>query len=214
MSSVIVREISVMTMVESLVTEYGMIAIFLLILAEYACFPVSSEVILPLAGLVGAGQGMAFPTLVLSASICGLAGSCITYGIGRLGGSPLLERLMVRFPSFSKPIQSSYRTFGDHGKSAVFLSRLIPLCRTYIGFVAGAMKQSLCGYLIYSSFGILLWNSVLISLGYYFYRCRNEFFSFFVPYKKWIFVLSSLLLLFFLFRRVRARKKKSEADQD
>jgi membrane protein DedA with SNARE-associated domain len=201
-----------MAMVESLVTEYGMIAIFLLILAEYACFPVSSEIILPLAGLIGAGQGMAFPVLVLFASISGLAGSCITYGIGRFGGSPLLERLIVRFPSFSKPILASYRTFGDHGKCAVFLSRLIPLCRTYIGFVAGAMKQPLAGYLIYSSLGILLWNSVLLSLGYYFYCYRNVFFSYFNQYKKWILVSASLLLLLIFFCRSRAKKRNTETD--
>jgi membrane protein DedA with SNARE-associated domain len=198
-------------MIETLVNEYGMIAIFLLILAEYACFPVSSEILLPLAGLIGARQGFPFPVLVLFSTASGLIGSCITYSIGRFGGSPLLERLMHRFPSFSKPILASYRTFGDHGKSAVFLSRLIPLCRTYIGFVAGAMKQALAGYLFCSFFGILLWNTVLTALGYYFYQYRNIFFSYFNTYKKWIFVCSALLLFLILICRLTAKKQNSEA---
>jgi membrane protein DedA with SNARE-associated domain len=201
-------------MIETLVNQYGMTAIFLLILAEYACFPVSSEIVLPLAGLLGARQGLPFPILVLFSTASGLIGSCITYGIGRFGGSPLLERLMQRFPSFSKPILASYRAFGDHGKSAVFLSRLIPLCRTYIGFVAGAMKQSLAGYLICSSFGILLWNTVLTSLGYYFYRYRNIFFSYFNQYKKWIFICGSLLLFFILLCRLTAKKQNSGTHPD
>ena len=149
-------------MIEDLLLTYGMPAIFLLILLEYACFPVSSEIVLPLAGLFAAGQGFSFPMLVLLSTMAGIGGSMITYLIGRKGGSPLLERIMKRCPSMEKPIISSYRTFGDHGKSAVFLSRLIPLCRTYIGFVAGAMKQKCSGYIIYSAFGILLWNTIAV----------------------------------------------------
>ena len=202
-----------MAFMESLVDQYGMIAIFVLILAEYACFPVSSEIVLPLAGLLGARAGLPFVSLVILSTAAGLAGSCITYGIGRFGGSPLLERLMKRFPSLSKPILGSYRTFGDHGKSAVFISRLIPLCRTYIGFVAGAMKQSLLGYLLSSSLGILLWNTVLTSLGYYFYQYRDIFFDGFNRYKRWIFIGGLLLLLIIVCCRVMAGQKDSETDQ-
>lgn len=205
-----------MALIESLVNQYGMIAIFLLILAEYACFPVSSEIVLPLAGLMGARAGLPFTSLVLFSTAAGLAGSSITYGIGRFGGSPLLERLMDRFPSLSKPILGSYRTFGDHGKSAVFISRLIPLCRTYIGFVAGAMKQSLMGYLLSSSLGILLWNTVLTSFGYYFYQYRDVLFARFNQYKRWIFIGGLLLLLLILICRIcsNARQEDSETSQD
>lgn len=203
-----------MALIESLVDQYGMIAIFLLILAEYACFPVSSEIVLPLAGLLGARAGLPFASLILFSTAAGLAGSCITYSIGRFGGSPLLERLMNRFPSLSKPILSSYRTFGDHGKSAVFISRLIPLCRTYIGFVAGAMKQSLMGYLLSSAFGILLWNTVLTSFGYYFYQYRDVLFTYFNQYKRWIFIGGLLLLLLIFICRISSGQKDSETGQD
>lgn len=199
---------------ETLLQNYGMPAIFLLILMEYACFPVSSEIVLPLAGALAAGQGLSFPTLILFSTLAGLGGSMITYVIGRTGGSPLLERIMGRFPSMEKPILSSYRTFGDHGKAAVFLSRLIPLCRTYIGFVAGAMKQSFSGYLLYSAFGIFLWNTVLTGLGYYFYQYRDVFFSYFDKYKHFIFVGGIAILLLIFLRRVRKGPDKDEADQE
>ena len=57
---------------------------FVLIMLEYACFPVSSEIILPLAGVMAAGQGLFFPYLVLLATGAGLIGALIPYGIGRL----------------------------------------------------------------------------------------------------------------------------------
>lgn len=203
-----------MEWIESLLQNYGIAAIFLLILMEYACFPVSSEIILPLAGAIAAGQNLAFPILVLFSTLAGLGGCMITYSIGRMGGSPLLERIMSRFPSMEKPILSSYRVFGDHGKGAVFLSRLIPLCRTYIGFVAGAMKQSFISYLLFSGFGILIWNTVLTGLGYYFYQYRNIFFHYFNEYKRYIFWGGILLLTFFLWKRFKKKKGKSGTDQE
>ena len=104
----------------SLFGRYGLAAILLLIFLEYGCFPVSSEIILPCSGFLAALQGIPFPVLVIASTIAGLAGTSITYVIGRAGGSPLLERLMKRFPSFEKPILASYRKFGDRGAIAVF----------------------------------------------------------------------------------------------
>ena len=97
-----------MDWIESFLQSYGIWAMFVLIMLEYACFPVSSEIILPLAGGMAAGQGLFFPYLVLLATGAGLIGALIPYGIGRFGGSPLLERIMKRFSSMEKPIPVSY----------------------------------------------------------------------------------------------------------
>ena len=53
-----------MDWIESFLQNYGIWAMFVLIMLEYACFPVSSEIILPLAGVMAAGQGLFFPYLV------------------------------------------------------------------------------------------------------------------------------------------------------
>lgn len=164
--------------------------------------------------MVGAGQGMPYALLVLISSAAGLGGTTLIYFAGRLGGSPMLEKAMKRFPTLKRPILASYRTFGDHGGSAVFLSRIIPLCRTYIAFVAGAMKQSLCSYLLCSALGILLWNALLTGLGYYCYRYRDIFFQYFDRYKKWILIIGSLLLLMFIIQKLSTGRKKNEQPQE
>ena len=61
------------TMIQDYLLNYGLPAMFLLILLEYACFPVSSEIVLPLAGLVAAGQGLSFPLLILFSTQIGRA---------------------------------------------------------------------------------------------------------------------------------------------
>lgn len=183
------------------IESYGTPAIILLIALEYACFPISSELVLPFAGAFGAGIGLSLPLLILYSSAAGLAGTSLTYAIGRYGGSPLLEKIMARFPSSKKPILASYRTFGDRGRLAVCVGRVIPICRTYIAFVAGACGQSYPAYVIFSSIGITIWNTLLICLGYYFYNYRDVFFQYFDKYKTFILIIGLLLILLLLFSR-------------
>lgn len=180
------------------IESYGTPAIIVLIALEYACFPISSELVLPFAGAIGAGMGIWLPVLILYSSLAGLAGTSLTYAVGRFGGSPLMEKLMARFPSTKKPILASYRTFGNHGKSAVCLGRVIPICRTYIAFVAGACRQSYLTYLLFSAIGIAVWNTMLLTLGYYFYRFRDVFFLYFNKYKTIILVAGLLLIILLL----------------
>ena len=78
---------------------------------------------------------------------------------------------------------------------------VIPLCRTYIAFVAGSSKQSFPTYAIFSAIGITLWNSVLITLGYYGYQYRDTFFHYFNQYKTIILVVGVGLLVLLLFPR-------------
>ncbi len=192
------------------IESYGIPAILLLILLEYACFPISSELVLPFAGAFGAGADMPLLLLILYSSVAGLIGTSLTYGIGRYGGSPLLEKIMSRFPSSKKPILSSYRTFGNHGKLAVCLGRVIPLCRTYIAFVAGACNQPYLTYALFSFLGIAIWNTVLLTLGYYFYQYREIFFGYFDRYKIFIFFGGILiLLLIFVWRQKEENESPS-----
>lgn len=189
------------------IQSYGAPAIIFLIALEYACFPISSELVLPFAGAVGAGIGIPFPLLILYSSLAGLAGTSLTYAIGRYGGSPLMEKVMNRFPSSKKPILSSYRTFGNHGNIAVCLGRVIPICRTYIAFVAGACGQSYPSYAFFSAIGITAWNTLLLTLGYYFYQFRGTFFLYFNKYKTVILITGLLILLLLLVTR---QEKKDE----
>ena len=155
-----------MDWIESFLQNYGIWAMFVLIMLEYACFPVSSEIILPLAGVMAAGQGLFFPYLVLFATGAGLIGTLIPYGIGRFGGSPLLERIMKRFSSMEKPILTSYRVFGNHDQplSFVFCHRHCymehGINRTWLlflpiqGFVLSLFRQIQACYFLYRYYPI------------------------------------------------------------
>ena len=70
-----------------LLSHYGMFAIFLLIMIEYACFPISSEIVLPLSGMVAAQLGHKVTFVILISVIAGILGSSFCYFLGRIGGN-------------------------------------------------------------------------------------------------------------------------------
>ena len=155
-----------MNWIFSFLNNYGMPAMLLLILLEYACFPISSEIVLPFCGALAASQHTPYPLLVLLSAVAGLAGTSICYIIGRIGGKPLLDRITKRFPKTQRGLDVSMNYFERRGAALVLFGRFIPLCRTYLGFVAGALNLPLPTYLSCSFVGIFFWNALLCGLGY------------------------------------------------
>lgn len=147
--------------------KMGYLGIVLIVGLEYACLPIPSEVVLPFVGMSVAVGEVGYLGALLVSIIGGIAGSWICYIIGYIGGVPLLEWSSVRWPKTKKTIEALNKWFNRYGNIAVLLTRLFPLTRTYISILAGAQKLSLFTFTAYSVVGITIWNTVLISLGYY-----------------------------------------------
>lgn len=146
-------------------TEYGMFAVFVAILLEYACFPVSSEIILPISGMIGAKIHSPLILLILISVIAGLIGSSFCYIVGRCF-KELFEKILNKFPKMARSFEKTCNWQRRHSKFSVMIARVIPICRTYISFVSGIVKQNYLSFLSCSSVGILVWNAMLLSVGY------------------------------------------------
>jgi membrane protein DedA with SNARE-associated domain len=59
------------------------------------------------------------------------------------------------------------RWFKKYGSFMVFIARLVPGLRTLISFPAGAARMSLAKFVAFTTAGCLLWNGVLIYVGFY-----------------------------------------------
>lgn len=151
----------------NLVGYLGYTGVMLIVGLEYACFPIPSEVVLPFIGLSASQGEFTFLGALFFSIIGGIVGCLICYLIGYLGGKPLLSWSERRFPKTKKTIRALNKWFDKYGKFAVFITRLFPLTRTYVSLLAGAEKLPLNVFIGYSSLGIVLWNTVLISLGYF-----------------------------------------------
>lgn len=145
----------------------GYLGIILIVGLEYACFPIPSEVVLPFVG-IGIATGTYEMAYGFIASLIGaMFGTLLAYAIGYVGGVPLLEWSKTRFPKTKKSIIALDQWFKKYGNLAVLFSRVFPLTRTYVSFLAGSQKLDLLSFMGYSALGIFIWNAALISLGYF-----------------------------------------------
>lgn len=175
--------------------QFGILAIFLIILLEYACFPISSELVLPISGMITAQMGYPIVLIILLSVLAGVLGSSICYFLGRWGGIKVMERLLRRFPKMAEKFNRTCLWQREYGKATVMLGRVIPIFRTYISFAAGITKQNYLVFAVFSSIGILSWNTLLLSCGY----LLGENFSALLPFvKQYAMVIASLVLLVFI----------------
>lgn len=195
--------------------EYGLIAMFFLILIEYACFPVSSEIVLPFSGAVASIQHVSFFVIIVVSVVAGLIGTSFCYAVGRFGGVPLIETIKRKFPSSQKGLDNSFEKFNKYGSVAVCVGRVIPICRTYIAFVAGAVKQPYSVFVTSSGIGITVWNIILIGLGYTLRENWKVVGTYYEEYKTIVIpllILGVVVLLFKVTPLKRLLSKKEESN--
>lgn len=150
-----------------IVNKFGYIGIFGAAALEYACFPVSSEILLPFIGYCcTAGKLNVFITII-SATAGGAVGCSFCYALGKYFWG-FIERFVLRhFKSTLEPIEKAKRFVDKYGSVSVFIGRIFPLIRTYISFPAGMAKMKYSYFILFSTLGALVWNTVLIYIGYF-----------------------------------------------
>lgn len=183
----------------------GYLGIFIFVALEYACFPISSEILLPLIGILVYNGELKYVIAIIVSILAGVVGSTICYIVGVLGGVPLLNYSKKKFPKTKKTINSLNNWFDRYGKITVLLARIVPITRTYISILAGAQRLNYITFITYSSVGIAFWNTVLILIGYF----LGDNFSLITDIlKKYSNIAIFLLISIFIFSKVKNNKEK------
>jgi membrane protein DedA with SNARE-associated domain len=198
-----------MNFIKDFIYEYGLTAMFIIIMLEYACFPVSSEIVLPFSGAVASLNHTNFFVILLLSVLAGLIGTGICYTIGWFGGGAIINAIIHRFPKAKKGIDSANEKFKLHGASAVCIGRVIPLIRTYIALIAGAARLNPVTYFAASSLGILIWNTLLIGLGYILRENYKAVASYYVRYKHNLIPVILLFIVILITNIIYRRRKKA-----
>jgi membrane protein DedA with SNARE-associated domain len=195
-----------MQVVLSLFNKYGILVLFILVLLEYACLPLPSEILLPFLGYVADSNDYNLLAVISLSIIIGYLGSLICYFVGYYGGSVVFNKIYNKFPSWKKGLDATYNFFYKNGNLSVMIGRVIPLFRTYVSFFAGMFKQSLFRYSFYSILGISIWNFALIGGGYLLASNWNVISENYKSYKYALFLI--LLIIIFSFFAYKMYKKR------
>ena len=199
-----------MDFITQLISEYGLYAMFFIILLEYACFPVSSELVLPFCGAFASANHIRFLTLLLFSILGGLIGTGLCYIVGWFGGGAILSGIIRRFPKAEKGLLTANEKFKQYGAPAVCIGRVIPLIRTYIALVAGAARLSPLTYFVASAIGITVWNTLLIGFGFMLRENYQKAAEYYQRYKHNLLPVAAVCLFAFLLYLLRKRLTKKQ----
>ena len=155
---------------QHLITQYGYVAVFLLMLAESACIPIPSEVIMLFGGALAAGAypgaHPALAGIVLAGVLGNVAGSYVAWGAGRYAGQPAVRRWGRRFGVRGHDIDRATAWFDRHGSSAVLFGRVVPVVRTFISLPAGFADMPAGRFGLFTTLGCIPWTAALGIAGY------------------------------------------------
>ncbi len=152
------------------IASYGYLAIFVLMVAESACIPIPSELIMTLGGALAAGAVPGSHLNLIGVIVAGVAGnvagSYIAWAAGRYGGQPALRRWGGRLWLSDHELDRANRWFERYGPRAVLIGRMLPVVRTFISLPAGIAGMEPVRFGIYTTIGCIPWTAALAYAGY------------------------------------------------
>lgn len=204
-------ENSIIDFLRSLYGSVGWLGVLLAMTIESAAIPLPSEVIMPLAGWFLIKDQSHPVWYVLIAGIVGalgcVLGSVITYWIGASGGRPLLLKYGKYVLISPHHIEIADKWFAEKGEVTAFVSRLLPVVRTFISLPAGVARMNFPRFVLYTFAGSFIWCVGLATGGYYaganWERLRNAMRPFDYP----VAAATVILLIVFFLRGRQARDR-------
>ena len=156
----------------SAVGDYGLYAVFLLMLVD-SVLPAASEAVMLYAGAVAAGAFPGQDVTVFGAQVHSTAGaylamalagvlgytvgSVIGWTIGFFGGRPYLERHGRWLHVTPERLDRAESWFARYGDATAFLGRMVPVVRSFISIPAGIAEMPLARYTVLSFLGTVPW---------------------------------------------------------
>ena len=157
------------SLLTSIITSYGYLAVFLLMTAESCLIPIPSEVTMTFAGfLAGIGVFNIWVAILIGA-VGNLFGSLIAFFLGRKMGEDWIRVAIKKWGKLilvhEKDFDKSLAWFAKYGQGITFGSRLLPIVRTFISLPAGISKMNTKKFALFTFIGSFIWSGVLAFLG-------------------------------------------------
>jgi len=172
---------SVTSSVTSFIGDYGLYAVFLLMLVS-AVFPAASELVMLYAGALASGAfagthvtafghpietpAWAYLAVTITGIVANLIGAGLGWAIGSVGGRPFLERHGRWLHVDAEKLDRTERRFHDRGALAVPLGFALPLARSFVAIPAGIVRVDLRRFVPLAFIGIAVFCFAVAGIGW------------------------------------------------
>ena len=148
-----------------IIANTGYPGLFFAMMLESMVFPLPSEAVMPFAGFLVHDGKFTLPFVIAASTLGSIAGSLLSYLIGRYGGKPFIDRFGRFLLLDSDDLAATQRFFTRYGQATIFFSRFIPVVRHLISIPAGTGRMNLVKFSIYTILGAGMWNAFLTLCG-------------------------------------------------
>ncbi|MDO4163726.1 MAG: DedA family protein [Bacteroides sp.] len=200
--------------------NYWVVTVFMTIESSFIPFP-SEAVVPPAAWKAMADDSMNIVLVVVFATLGADLGALINYYLAKWLGRPIVykfanSRLGHLCLIDEESVRHAEEYFRKHGAASTFFGRLIPAVRQLISIPAGLAGMKIGPFLLYTTLGAAIWNSVLALLGYLIYRftdlkTTNDVYVMATKYSHEIgyFILAAVVVvvLFLIYKGMKKKKK-------
>lgn len=201
----------------SIMNQYGYFGIFFLIFIENIFPPIPSEVVLLFGGFMTTYSKLGVPLMILFSTLGSVVGAIVLYYVGKILNKERLKKLvsgkvgkMLRLKA--SDIEKADRWFDTKGNKTVFFCRFIPVVRSLISIPAGMSEMAMTKFLLYTTVGSAIWNTVLLVIGNRVGKNWKDILGIMDQYSHVVLILLIILFVVFLvyFFYFRTQKKKAK----
>jgi membrane protein DedA with SNARE-associated domain len=142
------------------------------------------------------------------ASIVGtVAGSSLSYAIGRVGGRPLLQVIVGRFPRLMKGLDDAEHYFEIHGTKTIFLARFTAGFKNFAPMLAGVSRMKMAPFQMYTVISAVVYSTGLCIIGYFFGTNMERVLKWLSRAGLWaVVVIAVAVALYVVYRRWKAAR--------
>jgi membrane protein DedA with SNARE-associated domain len=162
--------------ITQVIARLGYVGVAALTFLENLLPPIPSEVVIPLVGFVAAQGDMHLGLAIAAAIVGSLGGAILWYVVARRVGERRVRAWVDRNGKWltlsADDIDKAVAWFQRHGKTAVFVGRLVPGVRTFVSLPAGFARMPFLPFLLFSTVGTAIWA---IALAYAGVALRSQF---------------------------------------
>ncbi|MBD8882048.1 VTT domain-containing protein [Rhodanobacter sp. 7MK24] len=152
----------------ALIAQYGLLLVFLNVLAAQAGVPVPAVPTLVVAGALAAGGRLSLAGIVAAALAASLIGDLAWYLAGRRYGAGVMRTLCRISLSPDSCVKQSELHFQRWRGQVLLVAKFVPGLSMLAPPLVGAMGLSPRSFMLLDGVGALLWAGVAIALGYVF----------------------------------------------
>lgn len=150
-----------------LITQYGYVGLFGLLMFGIVGVPVPEELLLFCAGTLASSGKMNLPFTICAGVLGAMCGITASYTIGRFIGLPAIHKFGRFLHITDENLRNIHDWFERWGKWTLVFGYFVPAVRHLSAIVAGTSKLPWHEFAVFAYGGALIWANIFVLAGFF-----------------------------------------------